>query len=272
MRNSLLIFIACILSFATGYGVSKLLELQYQVSKDLDSALQSTAIKADSSYNKTVYIIKEVPVEIDPYNYEQENILQSIKSSFFTEAVKLVVDGIPISDLVPLISRISGFKEDSIWLMQRPDNFAKNIIGLHLEECQEYYDPGNEIQDVLFSKKVFNQVINNEDETEAAKINAGTVFSNRFIHKFNSANATRIYANFKLPNNYEYTDILVKWCNAGSNRNIVYGPYSVDFTRKYNYVWYETLSPQEGTYFVNIYSADETPQIIAAASYILVSE
>ena len=113
---------------------------------------------------------------------------------------------------------------------------------------------------------VYSPVKSASANEEKAAIVPGVVFAK----EFRTANATRIYANFELPNSYEYGDVLVKWCRAAPNRNIIYGPHSVDISRKSNYVWYETLNPQAGTYFVTIYSSDQEPKLLATSSYLLV--
>ncbi len=268
MRNSVLVFILCVLLFAAGYGTAVLVGLQNKVDDGLFTVGKSTTRIINNSYGAPIYIIKEVEVEAEPYSYEQENLFQDIKRSFYTDAAQLVVDGIPMSDLVPLVSRISGFEEDNIWRMQQPHTFAKNLIALGLQECQDIYDAGDEIPNVLFSLDVYSPAKSTSSSEEETATVAGVVFTN----EFKTVNATRIYANFELPNSYEYGDVLVKWCRAAPNRNIIYGPHSIDITRKSNYVWYETLNPQAGIYFVTIYSSDQEPKLLATSSYLLVDE
>lgn len=302
MRNSLLVLVICAICFVAGYGFAVLVYLEDEVEQQVAS-INDVSARIITNYSQpvTIHIIKEVPAPVyRSHSKNQENLLGSIRNSFVKEGVELLVDGIPMTDLVPLISRISGYQEDDIWRMQQPHNFAKNLATLRLRECtagldgigagEEYprygadtitYTVSDDVsKKVLFSLKTRPEkilsniggdepVASNGDGDEQSRVIPGIVYANQFLQN----NSSRIYANFRLPADYEYQDILVKWCQSTpTQRNIVFGPHKISLTRRLNYVWYETKDTEVGDYHVSIYSSEEQPRLIASDSYSIVAD
>ena len=281
MKNYIFIFIVCAICFGAGYGLAILIYLGDKVD-DQVAILNQFAEEESRDRPVTIEIIREVPVYRDPYSDEQKDILGSIRNRFINEATELIVDGIPMTDLISLVSRLSGYKEDDLWRMQQPHNFAKNLVSLGMGECvAEVEDDIDSLDDssgldsqVLFSLRASEEPNSPQDSvSQGDKVAPGVVPGIVYGQRFRQSNASRIYANFKLPDDYEYNDILVKWCqNSPNQKNIVFGPHSISRTHALNYVWYETTTPEIGDYFVHIYTSAEQPQLIASSSYSIVND
>ena len=284
-RNSLLVGALCAGFFATGFfaaGLTKSVRVDDQAAY-ITSSFESTSSQGNVSNPNIIHIIKEVPVYPDEYNRhlderpneysdEQQGILDSIKQNFVEEAVDLLVDSIAVNDLIPLVARISGYAEDHLWQMQQPHDFAKNLLDLNLRECSAEAFNAEEVlaaESDYIGGVVFSLTPTGEQFLSADAATAAVSYGN----DFEQSNASRIYANFRLPQDYAYSDILVKWCQVSpQQRNIVFGPHSINPSRSINYIWYDTRQPEIGDYHVRIYSSDEQPRILAAASYSIIAD
>ena len=292
-RNSLLVCLLCAGFFAAGFFAANLAkhvrvddQSAYITSSFTGTSAQDNAqgniqdnIQGNVSHPTITNVVKEVPAYNDEYNNrnlderpneyseKQQGILDSIKQNFVEEAVEILVDNIAVNDLIPLVARISGYAEDHLWQMQQPHDFAKNLLDLNLRECtaeEVLAAQSSHIGEVDFSLAPTGEQFLSAD-AETAAVSYGS--------DFEQSNASRIYANFRLPQDYAYNDILVKWCQVSpQQRNIVFGPHSINPSRSINYIWYDARQPEIGDYHVRIYSSDEQPRILAAASYSIIAD
>ncbi|MBE8182484.1 MAG: hypothetical protein HAW61_03040 [Candidatus Portiera sp.] len=287
----------CVTCFFAGYGAALLLAEDAKQS-DLSLEAEAKAEKLDSdlmtsrspSTKDNAAKERELSHEEVPavsYSAEQRSILDSIKEKFVGEAIELLVDSVDVDDLVPLVARISGYDEDTLWNMEQPHNFAKELLNLNLKECSAQ-EAGDELEteleaeelatsdssfaedatEVFFSLKSINDFKNDS----GVRITTSRYLAPVYIKEFQQANASRIYASFQLPYDYAYQDILVKWCQeTPQQRNIVFGPHSINSGRKLNYVWYEAAKAEIGDYQVQIYSSDEQPRMLAKGVYSIIA-
>lgn len=294
MSKRLLIIGFGVACFIAGYGVAVLLSSYGEAKQSLQlveevvatdankissssasAARNTTEVSQASEISPTIiHVIKEVSPAAS-YSNEQQGILDSLKEKFVKEGLGLLVDSIDVADLVALVARVSGYNEADLWTMQQPHNFAKKLLDLNFQECSTTTRVGDDDRDeeiddgytaikgtkgVVFSLNPSNAIGDNLD----GQVTAPVVYRN----SFDQANASRIYANFKLPQDYAYRDVLVKWCKERpQQRNIVFGPHSINRGRELNYVWYAARQVELGDYHVQIYSSDEQPVILAKGSY-----
>lgn len=79
----------------------------------------------------------------------------------------------------------------------------------------------------------------------------------------------RLYAHFDLPN-YPYDQVLVKWYREGETRPTELNYFKINQFGNENYTWVEPRSDwQSGRYFVEVFSASETPELLSAGSYMI---
>lgn len=190
---------------------------------------------------------EETRQETEPV-YQERDLLDVLHQTFYRQALDLLVETMPVSDLVPLTAFVSGFDADFLWQMQHPHSFVKNLVSLYIESCGDIVEEEYSLEPIRFADQEGNHT--------AAK--PSSVFS---LDKLKA----RIYAYFALPADYESDQVLVRWCTP--EKNILYGPYTIDRTRAVNYIWWEPFQPEVGDYYVYIWAVAQQPELIALGYY-----
>lgn len=285
LSNKLLVIALAVVCFIVGYGVARFTGGE-QASRVADGASEESDIISSGEKEYATKFITYTEVDdanvtieytlpdnenngdesegfLDKLEDIQESIKGTIKDKIVKEGAGIIIDSIDVSELVALVARVTGYDQAHIWEMQTPHNFAKELLDLNLRECsskadeddaanQEFYSTG---EAVLFSLKPTSSY----GEPESIPT---------FVNSFDQANASRIYANFKLPPDYANKDVLVKWCKEWpQQRNLIFGPHDINVARNLNYVWYSARQVELGEYYVQVYSSDEKPELLAKGKY-----
>lgn len=178
------------------------------------------------------------------------SILDTIKQTFYEEAVELIVDWMPTHDLVPLIASFSGVAEDQIWAMQDARGFGKQLAAFVLEDCGPLPLDAPLAQSSLHFANVSHARVPFASASSFAR------------HQLD-----RVYAHFTLPADYPWDDVLVRWCRAVPLRNYLFGNYAINRGASLNHVWFAPQVAEVGDYYVHIWSIDETPIPLASGRY-----
>lgn len=250
--KSLLVLLAISVSF---FFIGYLVGINRPIKQPSPPAVQTRLIVTNNSLlllNQTlsaVVIQKEEETEREAETvYEERDLLDIVHQSFYRQALDLLVETMPVSDLIPLTAFVSGFDADFLWQMQHPHSFAKSLVSLYIEGCGELVEEEGSLEPIRFADQGNNHT--------AAK--PSSVFS---LDKVKG----RIYAYFALPADYDSDQVLVRWCTP--DKNVLYGPYTIDRTRPINYIWWEPFQPEVGDYYVYIWAVAQQPELIALGYY-----
>ena len=259
MRNKLIVLFFCAAFFVVGYiaGSGPRKDSSSETLTDLVKDNETQQELASGNQTRTISIVVIEKEKEPAYSPEERQLLAGIQQSFYRQALDLLIDTISVSDLIPLTASISGFNADFLWEMQHPHIFAKNLISLYLQDCSDQGGYVDSFDPVWFARE--------GDDNNGTKPQFHSIF------RLNRA-VSRIYAHFTLPLEYDKDEVLVRWCNETTDKNILYGPYVINRFRSLNYVWWQPRSVQlePGNYYVHIWTADQTPQLIAFGSYQMV--
>lgn len=247
VKNLVVPFFLCVSFFLIGYlvGINK------PMGRPASSVAQTQLIVTNNSLlllNQTIpTVIIRQERGSEPV-YRERDLLDIVHQSFYRQALDLLIETMSVSDLVPLTAFVSGFDTDFLWQMQRPHSFAKSLVSLYMEGCGDI-EIGEDPSDPI---RFADQADNHTAAEPSPVFNLGEV-------------GARIYAYFVLPADYDSDEVLVRWCSPA--KNVLYGPYVIDRTRPFNYVWWEPFRLETGNYYVYIWTVNQQPELITSGYY-----
>lgn len=251
VKNRLLLLLLGCALFAGGYWVGSMRHIAPETIV-INRTNTQEIIRVE---NRTlpIFIVTQEEATSRPLAPAEQDLVGKIHQSFYREALDLVIETMSLTDLIPLASLVTGFRTERLWEMQRPQLFVRKLMEFYLEDCGGVFGAVDAFDPILFAR-------------EASPIN-GTLPPTYF--SFERTITSRVYAYFPVPADYYGDEVLVRWCSQNPPRNFIYAPYSIDPQRSLNYVWWQPNDApmRSGTYFVYIWTATETPRLIALGNY-----
>ena len=173
-----------------------------------------------------------------------------------------------------LSNQIQSFKleiNDLSRQLERQTNILRNLghlapfskINLVDDELDEYFERMTEIS----QKNLYNsEYMMNPDKYGSIQFDTSNFIPETGKKAF-EADHSKVYAHFDLPD-YPYQSVLIKWYRQGVPEPIELGYFDINPNSGENYAWIEPKSSWgEGKYFVEIYSASESPELLSAGTY-----
>jgi hypothetical protein len=171
------------------------------------------------------------------------------------------------------VSEISGQLAELTEALEEKNTILKNInrltpfskINLTEDNRDGYFDRMIEITEGSLYKSEYLLDVDKYgkvafDKSESTPLDDTNIFD---------AENSRLYAHFELPD-YPYEQVLVKWYREGGTEPIELNYFEINQFGNENYAWVEPNSNwQTGRYFVEIFSASESPELLSAGSYVV---
>lgn len=176
-----------------------------------------------------------------------------------------------ITDMAAEIDRLSAVVEKNEIIFDGIEVISKGLnmpVGLRDKEAIQYFTQLSSIasnnnyqEQYLPNTESFKPVMFHDKDT--IPVDSNDTFS---------VDRKKLYSHFDLEY-YPYKSVLVKWYKEGSETPILFRYFNINTYSSENHIWINNNDGWGGgQYNIEIYSADELPQLLSAGSYQISSE
>lgn len=178
----------------------------------------------------------------------------------------------PLQETIP-VAELSSQLVDLKAKLEKKNNTLRNLnrlapfsnINLTDDNLDGYFDRMIEITEGTAYNSEY--LVNPDKYGKVVFNNSGTI-PEESVEAFN-VEKNRLYAHFELQD-YLYEEVLIKWYQEGKPEPVELNYFEINQFGNENYAWIEPNSNWEpGTYFVEVFSASESPELLSAGSYLV---